>query len=149
IRSHLHAAFMTCVGLRNVRQSVLDIIDIDKSTLPLKDEIVAAITLNDSTISTLIKHFHRVLVDKAENPHLSWCEDTWLAKQLKSLPETLDRSMDRWRSLYREARSTLNKATAMLDSGLYATTSEEHRRAKREIFQSQRQIDLLRNEFKR
>ena len=149
IRSHLHAAFMTRVGLKNVRQSVLDIIDIEKAALPLRDDIISAVTLNESTVGLLIKHFNRVMVDKAANPNLAWCDDAWLAKQLKNLPETLDRAMDRWRTLYREARATLNKATVVLDSGLFATTSDEHKRAKREIFQSQRQIDLLRNEFQK
>lgn len=149
IRSHLHAAFMTRVGLRNVRQSALDIIDIDQPKLTLRDDIVSAITLNESAVSLLIAHFKAVLVDKPANPKLAWCDDAWLAKQLKILPETLDRAMDRWRNLYREAKATLNKATVVLDSGLFATTSDEHKRAKREIFQSQRQIDLLKNEFQR
>lgn len=149
IRTHLHAAFMTRVGLKNVRQSALDIIDIGKPTLPLRDEILSAITLNESTIKLLIKHFKDVLVDKPSNLGLAWCDDAWLAKQLKNLPETLDQAMDRWRILYREALATLNKATAILDSGLYATTTDEHKRAKREIFQAQRQIDLLRNEFQK
>jgi hypothetical protein len=149
IRSHLHAAFMTRVGLQNVRQSALDIIDIAKPALPLRDDILSAITLNESTIELLVKHFKRVLVDKPSNPGLAWCDDAWLAKQLKNLPETLDRAMERWRILYREALATLNKATAVLDSGLYATTTDEHKRAKREIFQGQRQIDLLKNEFQK
>lgn len=149
IRTHLHAAFMTRVGLKNVRQSALDIIDIGKPTLPLRDDILSAITLNESTVELLIKHFKKVLVDKPANPGLAWCDDAWLAKQLKNLTETLDRAMDRWRILYREALATLNKATAVLDSGLYATTTDEHKRAKREIFQAQRQIDLLRNEFQK
>ena len=149
ILSHLHAAFMTRVGLKNVRQSVLDIIDIGKPTLPLQDEILKAVRLDESTSELLIRHFKDVLVDKPSNPGLAWCDDAWLAKQLKNLPDTLDRAMDRWRVLYRQALATLNKATAVLDSGLYATTTEEHKRAKREIFQAQRQIDLLRNEFKK
>ncbi len=149
IRSHLHAAFMTRVGLKNVRQSALDILDIGKPTLPLRDDILSAITLNESTVELLIKHFKDVLVDKPTNPGLAWCDDAWLAKQLKNLPETLNQAMDRWRILYREALATLNKATAVLESGLFATTTDEHKRAKREIFQSQRQIDLLRNEFQK
>lgn len=149
ILSHLHAAFMTRVGLKNVRQSVLDIIDIEKATLPLRSKILSAVTLNQSTIKLLIEYFNQVLVDKASNPNLAWCDDAWLTTQLKKLAETLDRAMDRWRTIYRQARATLNKATAILDSGLYATTSDEHKRAKREIFQSQRQIDLLRNEFQK
>jgi hypothetical protein len=140
---------MTRVGLKNVRQSALDIIDTGQETLPLRGEILKAVTLDESTSELLITHFKDVLVDRPSNPNLTWCDDVWLAKQLRNLPETLDRAMDRWRVLYRQALATLNKATAILDSGLYATTTDEHKRAKREIFQSQRQIDLLRNEFKK
>lgn len=149
IRSHLHAVFMTHVGLKDVRLSVLEIIDIGQKSLPLRDEILAALTLSEPTVQSLIKHFKRVLVDKDSDSKLAWCDDPWIAKQLKNLPETLDKAMDRWRAMYREALATLNKATTVLDSGLFATTSEEHKRAKREVFQAQRQIDLLRNEFQR
>lgn len=149
IRTHLHAVFMTHVGLNNVRQSVLDILDIEQKSLPLRDEILSAVTLSEAEILAVTKQFEKVLVDRASNPKLAWCDDAWIAKQLKNLPDTLDRTMERWRTLYREALATLNRATAILDSGLFATTSEEHKRAKREIFQAQRQIDLLRNEFQK
>lgn len=149
IRSHLHAVFMTRVGLKDVRLSALEVIDLDNPSLPLRDEILSAVTLNESTIELLIKHFKTVLVDKPTDPKLAWCDNAWISKQLRSLPETLDRTMDRWRTLYREALATLNKATAILDSGLFATTTEEHKRAKREIFQGQRQIDLLKNQFQK
>ena len=146
IRSHLHAAFMTRVGLSGVRQSVLDLIDVEHSSLPLKDTIKAGLALSETEISAIAQYFDKVLVDRPNSPGLDWCTDAWIRKQLSKLEKTIDASMDRWRTLYREARNSLTKATALLDSGLHKTTSEEHKRAKREVFQAQRQLDLLRND---
>lgn len=149
IRSHLHATFMTQCGLGSVNQSVLDLIDIDQPNIPIRTEVLTALELSDSTIANLTRHFNRVLVDKPSDPMLAWCDDNWISKQLKKIPETLNTALERWRVLYREARASLNKATAALDSGLYETTSPEHKRFKREIFQAQRQIDLLKNASKK
>lgn len=149
IRSHLHAVFMTHVGLKDVRLSVTEIVDIGQKSLSLRDEVRSAITLSEAAIKSVTKQFEKVLVDRATNRKLAWCDGAWIEKQLKNLPETLDRTMDRWRTLYREASATLNRATAVLDSGLFATTSEEHKRAKREIYQGQRQLDLLKNTIER
>ena len=146
IRSHLHAVFMTKVGLRGVRQSALEIIDLEGKGLPLKEEVRRAVTLDEKAIKKLIAHFKTVLVDKDHDATLAWCNDNWLTKQLQQLPVTLDKAMDRWRNLFREAQSTLDRATSVLNSGMYATTTDEHKRAKREVFQAQRQIDLLKND---
>lgn len=149
IRSHLHAAFMTRVGLPGVRQSVLDLIDVESPALPLKDEIKAGLNLSGSEISAVAKYFETALVDRPHTSGLSWCTTEWIEKQLSQLESTIDSCMDRWRTLYREAKSSLTKATTLLESGLYKTTSEEHKRAKREVFQAQRQLDLLRNDVRK
>ena len=149
IRSHLHAAFMTRVGLPGVRQSVLDIIDVESPTLPIRDEIKAGLELSAIEITSITKYFESVLVDRPHTPLLAWCSEEWIKKQLSQLETTIDSCLDRWRTLYREAKSGLTKATTLLESGLYKTTSEEHKRAKREVFQAQRQLDLLRNDVRK
>ena len=149
IRSHLHAAFMTRVGLPGVRQSILDLVDVASPALPLKEEIVAGLNLSEAEITTVAKYFEAVLVDRAKTPGLAWCTTDWIKKELSQLEKTVDGCLDRWRTLYREAKSSLTKATTLLESGLYKTTSEEHKRAKREVFQTQRQLDLLRNDIQK
>jgi Lhr-like helicase len=149
IRSHLHAAFMTRVGLPGVRQSILDLVDVVSPALPLKDEIKEGLNLSDAEITAVAKYFEAALVDRDHNPGLAWCTTDWIKKQLTQLEKTIDGCLDRWRALYREAKSSLTKATTLLESGLYKTTSDEHKRAKREVFQAQRQLDLLRNDIQK
>lgn len=149
IRSHLHAAFMTHIGLKGVRTSVLDLVDHEQTNLPLKDEISLALQLSNRQIESVTKFFGKALIGRDENPGLAWCTDAWIQKQLTKLEATIDSSLNRWRSLYREAKGSLTKATTMLESGLHKTSSDEHRKAKREVFQAQRQIDLLRNDVNR
>lgn len=146
IRSHLHAVFMTKVGLPNVRQAVTEIVDLEQDNFPLRDEVRRALELSTSDIDLLVQHFEKVLIDRDGNPGLVWCDNEWLARQLKSLPKTLDEAMDRWRSLYRESKATLNRATNVQNSGRYDPSSEEYKRADREVFQATRQLALLRND---
>lgn len=149
IRSHLHAAFMTQVGLPGVRQSILDIIDIESPALLLKDEIKAGLDLSDTDITKVATYFEAVLVDREQNPGLAWCTTDWIKKQLGQLEKTIDGCLNRWRALYREAKACNTKATNLLESGLFKTSSEEYKTARREQFQAHKQLELLRNDIQK
>lgn len=149
ILSHLHAAFMTLIGLPGVRNSALDLVDIESESLPLKDEIKMALQLSTKQVSRLSTYFLKVLEDQSKNPGLEWCTAQWISTALSKLESRIDLSMDRWRVLLREAKSANTKATTILESGLHPTSSEEYKRARREQFQAHRQLELLRNDTRK
>ncbi len=66
---------------------------------------------------------------------------------MTKLADHLDGSLNRWRSLYRSARTILTRATQHIESGTLSLGSEEYRKYKRNQDQATRQLDLLRNNF--
>ena len=68
---------------------------------------------NYAEITAVAKYFEAALVDRDHNPGLAWCTTDWIKKQLTQLEKTIDGSLDRWRALYREAKSSLTKATTI------------------------------------
>lgn len=55
--------------------------------------------------------------------------------------------MNRWRNLYRSARTLLSRATQPIESGLLTVGSDEYKKHKRHQDQANRQLNLLRNDI--
>ena len=54
--------------------------------------------------------------------------------------------MNRWRNIYRSARTLLSRATQPIESGLLTVGSDEYKKHKRHQDQANRQLNLLRND---
>ena len=94
-----------------------------------------------ATFQRAIKDFEGDLKTRASH----WFTDSWIEQTLDALPDNLDQSIERWRTLYRTAHSTLEKATQKIKSGTLNLGSEEYRKYKRSLDQATRQLDLLGN----
>jgi hypothetical protein len=55
--------------------------------------------------------------------------------------------MNRWRNMYRSARTLLSRATQPIESGLLTVGSDEYKKYKRHQDQANRQLNLLRNDI--
>ena len=55
--------------------------------------------------------------------------------------------MNRWRNIYRSARTLLSRATQPIESGLLTVGSDEYKKHKRHQDQANRQLNLLRNDM--
>ena len=77
----------------------------------------------------------------------TWYSDQWIEQNLSKIVDNLDDSLNRWRRLYRSARTILTKATQKIESGTLSLGSDEYRKYKRHQDQATRQLDLLRNDL--
>ncbi len=155
LQTHLNALAISEVGLPGLesaagnRPAVTRFIDEDKRELPLLPAVHAGLQLSPVSRDQFRATFQRAIKDIT--PELAarashWFSDSWIEQTLASLPENLDKAIDRWRALYRSARSTLDKATQKIQSGTLSLGSDEYRKFKRSQDQATRQLDLLRNQ---
>ena len=63
------------------------------------------------------------------------------------IADNLDSAMNRWRNIYRSARTLLSRATQPIESGLLTVGSDEYKKHKRHQDQANRQFNLLRNDI--
>lgn len=154
LQTHLNALAVSEVGLPGLenneggRPSVTRFLDEDKRELPLLASVRSGLQLGSLTKDRIRATFQQAIKDfeadlKARASH--WFTDAWIDQTLDSLTVNLDQSIERWRTLYRTARSTLEKATQKIQSGTLSLGSEEYRKYKRSQDQATRQLDLLRN----
>ena len=152
LQTHLHALFLSEVGLSELDASIVDLVTEEEKGLPMAAKVRdEKLKLKPQTFQSIKAAFKRTIADfepSLTSSKTPWYSDEWISRKLQQLPESLDASINRWRSLYISARSLLNTATQTLQSGKYTLGSPEYKTAKRNQDHATRQLDLLRNSQK-
>lgn len=153
--THLNALAVSEIGMPGLEEqdgakpSIMRLVVDDHDQMPLAPEVRSGLHILPGTFDGLKASFKRVIKDFApelEAKAASWYSDQWVEQNLSQLAHHLDTALDRWRHLYRSARTILSTATQHIESGTLGLGSEEYRKHKRNQDQATRQLDLLRNE---
>jgi hypothetical protein len=147
VESHLNAFVLSDVGLPQLHDSVTDILEIEHPQLQLRPAVRARLTLAPATFTRIANDFRTLLGPlHAQLSNQRWFTPDWIEKHIAALPDSLDTALARWRTLYREARASLTKASQSIESGLLIFGSDEYRQQKRLQDQASIQLKLLKNE---
>lgn len=153
--THLNALAISEVGLPGLeareeeRPSLMRLVADDSGEMRLAPGVRDGLRLLPSTRTALKATFRRVIHDferELAARAASWYSEDWIDQNLGRLAEHLDGSLERWRHLYRSARSLLTRATQPIESGRLSVGSDEYRKYKRYQDQANRQLNLLRND---
>jgi superfamily II DNA/RNA helicase len=155
LRSHLNALTISEIGLpglENVGEtfpSIMRLVTDDNDKMPLAPEVRSGLAIPTATFNNLKATFKRVIKDIESDLEVNaatWYTDQWIEQNLSKISDHLDSALERWRTLYRSARSILTQATQKIERGTLGLGSDEYRKYKRNQDQATRQLDLLRNE---
>jgi superfamily II DNA/RNA helicase/very-short-patch-repair endonuclease len=146
LRSHLHALYLSEVGLGSLQKSIKELLDLDDPELPLRDEVRDKLQLSDDRRQGVAERFRETLGPLRDRIERSWYTDTWIQDAVRAVPDRFDDALDRWRSLYRSAVRQRDEAQKVLDDDVHTPSSDELQKAEREEKQARRQIRLLTNE---
>lgn len=154
LESHLNAVAVSEIGLPGLdnvgeaKPTLMRLVMDDNDKMPLTLGVRAGLTVAPGTFDSLKSNFKRVVKDFEDDLQIkgaTWYTDQWIEQNLSKVADHLDASLDRWRRLYRSARTILTRATQKIESGTLSLTSDEYRKHKRNQDQATRQLDLLRN----
>lgn len=151
LRTHLHAIFLSEIGLPGLKDAVPDLLDMNQSLLPLTPATAQALHLQPAEATRVKAVFERAVTDfreRLESTLAPWFSAGWIDAELARLHEELDGSLKRWRGLYRGAQAQRADASQRINSGLHTATSPEFKDAQLEQRLAQKQLDLLCNETK-
>ncbi|MCB0290615.1 MAG: DEAD/DEAH box helicase [Calditrichaeota bacterium] len=149
LSSHLHAVYLSVVGIRELNLSIAELIDESRpDSLPLKPEVRAQFEIGEQARQTIQGLFNRVLFEFAGSGfrQIPWLSEEWIRREIERTPGAFDRALERWRRLYRAAQLQLAEATSLINSGLHTKNSPEMKEALRNQMQAIRQRELLKNE---
>lgn len=153
IQTHLNALFLSRTSLGSLNDSVYDILDmdIDPVKMPLKQDSINALRLEENVYQELESIFAKaisdIIPDIKSMPSI-WFTEDWISRKLKQAPELFDRSLDRWREIFRRCVEQLMNAGQVLSDPRIPRTDERKKAAERERQYADRQIELLRNDKK-
>jgi superfamily II DNA or RNA helicase len=152
--THLNALAISEIGLPGLepqtgsQPSLMRLIVDDNSAMPLSPGVRDGLKIPPARHAQIKATFQRVIDDFHTNleAKAAWYTDEWVEQNLDRIADNLDKSMNRWRNIYRSARTLLSRATQPIESGLLTVGSDEYKKHKRHQDQANRQLNLLRND---
>ena len=144
VRSHLHAVWLAETKLA-LSSDIPEILDLHEKEFPLKTEIATAIakpTLVSRSLAPMKRVLNTILAtDDGEHP--AWLDDVdeFVLSVAMEAPKSFDRAFDRWRELYKSARSQLSAANER--SEITGLSGADRRKIKAAQIQASDQITIL------
>ncbi|MCW5886722.1 MAG: DEAD/DEAH box helicase [Anaerolineales bacterium] len=156
LASHLNALVASQIGMPGLddlgagKPSIMKLVIDDNDKMPLSKEVRSGLDMSSATFDDIKATFKRAIRDfegELETNGATWYSDQWIDQNLSKVADNLDHALDRWRRLYRSARTILSRATQKIESGTLSLGSDDYRKHKRNQDQATRQLDLLRNDL--
>jgi len=151
IRTHLNALFLSKAGIGSLNDSISDILEMDTEPekLPLKQDVQNQFNFDSKVLAELKDIYQKTIKDiipDLENLPSTWYRDDWIDRQLKQSPQLFDRSIDRWREIYKKCVEQLITSAQILADPRIPRTHEAKKNAENDRRYADRQIELLNNE---
>jgi hypothetical protein len=144
LKSHLYALMLSEVTLDEMNESIFNLLDSTKSSLPLKPEVELKLNISENQKTKVRTIFKNIVKDfEIGLSSKYWYRDQWVEKQINRFKQELDEAVERWRKLYFSALAMRSQATQKIESGIYTALSKEFKDFQRMQRQATVQIDLL------
>jgi hypothetical protein len=140
VEAHLHSVWLSEVKL-HLQTSIVDLLDLDDPTYPLRPEVQVAIDLSVNRQARVVQAFRDVVGISITT---SWLTPDWYERMVREAASAFDHALDEWRALYRSATRQLLEAQRVALQP--KKTKEERRTAERNVSEAKREMLLLRNE---
>jgi len=150
--SHLNASILTLKPLSVLNNSLGDLVDKSNlETLPLKQEIIDTIKISEEEKAIILANYKKVVEDTYFKNELArrkpfWFTDDWIKQNIDSFQHSFDRSLDRWRKLYKAAQNQIREANSIIENKIYGDNHEKKREAFKMLDRAIRQRELLDND---
>lgn len=140
LRAHFHAVWLAQVRLP-LGRSIEEIIDTDLDQLPLRPNPAGQIQLAESARFELLDRIQKILLpDRDDLAKAAWFSESWISQVLEQAPQQFDKAFERWRELYRTAKSQYLATSAEL---LKLRRANEQAAALDKQKEALRQLNLL------
>ncbi|MCC6725677.1 MAG: DEAD/DEAH box helicase, partial [Saprospiraceae bacterium] len=146
--THINALYMAALGLHDLNTSIANLVEVTHlPDLPLKDEVKEKLKDGHAKrVQTVLQSFLNAIEDTKSILAKSGYTEDWIRMSIEQVPQKLDKALERWRIMYRNAVRQRNEAQEILNNPIYGPGSLERTNAKRLQSQSIRQLDLLANQ---
>ena len=146
IKSHVYSVWLAHTGM-NLKDSMNQILELELDGYPLKDDVIAQLTLTDDAKEECLKAAQVMLADtfcQADLSRASWYSTQWLRYTIENALVAFNHACERWRRLYNVAFLQLADARNTIDRvARGGATQQERQQADTQEKEAKRQINLL------
>ena len=140
-RTHFHSLILSICPIQQLSDGVSALVDYTNiNDIKLRDEVRASLQLTTERKEEIKGIFSRIVKDSyisgriaVEHPY--WFSEHWMNSLLDNYEHDFDRSLDRWRALYKSAQSQIEDASMTINNRIYGENSRErieaHQKQKR------------------
>lgn len=143
VRAHAHALWIVEADL-DLKASMTDVLDVESPGQPLHVTVESKIT-NQAAANRARARISRLLGATAEVTSAPWWREDWVERTVTDAPHAFRRSLDRWRSLYRDALAELDSANSVLKK--IGADEQSKRRARGQVAEARAALDLLKGDI--
>lgn len=143
--THLHSTILSICPIPQLSNGIADLVDYsDANNITLKPEVVHHLQLSKERKQEIKSIFKHVISDKYLSDRINvempyWFTDSWIDRTLDGYLHDFDKSLDRWRNLYKLAQQQIEEAQAVLRNNIYGENSREKKDA---LLKERRGIEL-------
>lgn len=148
-RTHLHSTILSLCPIPQLSDGVSKLVDYsDINNITLLDEVRIHLRLSVERKQEIKDVFKKVMSDtflaeRMESESPRWFTDTWMDNILNSYEHDFDRSLQRWRELYKHAQTQIEEASRIINDRTYGESSQEKRDAHMRQARGENQRDML------
>lgn len=148
ITSHFNAYVLMQLGLAELRESAIEVLDISNTNnifikTEVQDKINQQIEKYGNSWISGFKETIQFLEVELRNTW--WYTDQWLSSKLSSFGSRFQDAFARWISMYQAAKRLVQRSRVIIDDQVLKADSQEKRDAKKQHNVALRQLDLLAN----
>lgn len=149
-RTHLHSTALSLCPIPQLSDGIAQLVDYtDINNITIKDEVRHHLQLSQHRKNEIKAVFTKVISDTFVQGKINgeskpyWFSDTWMDNILNAYEHDFDRALDRWRSLYKQAQTQIEEASAVINNRIYGENSQEKKDAHLKQSRGELQRDML------
>lgn len=148
-RTHLHSTILSCCPIPQLSEGIEALVNYsDINNIALKEEVKIYLALSEERKNEIKGLFKRIISDsflalRLESEKPRWFTDMWIDRVLDAYEYDFNRSLDRWRALYKQAQTQIEEASAIINNRIYGENSQEKRDAHTKQSRGENLRDLL------
>lgn len=148
IKTHLHAFILMKLELGALHQSVSDLVDLSNLDYPLRESIVNHLDDQLGAYGKAWSKEFEIVLGPLQNKlkETWWFSGAWVANEVSGFKTKFDRSIDRWRVLYKQANRMIDEARAVMDDPTIKQSDDKGKEARRQHAIGLKQRELLKND---
>jgi hypothetical protein len=148
-RTHLHSTILSLCPIPQLSDGIAELVNYSNvNNITLKEEVRFHLKLSAEKKVEVKQIFTKIISDQFLKGRLDeemprWFTDRWMDNILDAYEHDFDRSLDRWRMLYKQAQTQIEEASSIINDRTYGENTKQKQEAHLKQARGENMRDML------